>query len=142
MNTTIRAGTYKPTATTEPQRLAALDQFANTGAVHSENFEALLASARADGRSWPTDLAQAIIRDIQQTNNSAAHATTAALLAPVGASQQGHFPDLHAVEQDAAREWAASSAIRQEFTSREAFLAFRKAEARGQVGSRVQRVGH
>jgi hypothetical protein len=37
------------------------------------------------------------------------------------------------IEQAALREWESSPALREEFTSYEAFLAFRKAEARGLI---------
>jgi hypothetical protein len=40
-------------------------------------------------------------------------------------------PDLYGLEARCQREWASSPAIRNEFTCLEAFIAFRKAEARG-----------
>lgn len=49
------------------------------------------------------------------------------------------FPDLDAVTRDGEKVWAADKSLRAEFRSnKEAYLAYRRAEAKGQVREPVQ----
>lgn len=132
---------YTPTnkAAIEQARIAAIDNFARTGAV--QGYESLIAEARADGRSTPQDIALAIVADIQRTHAAAAAASPNHTGAGPAASTRLHggrqgqaFPDLEAVERAADSEWATAPAVRAEFRgNKAAFVALRKAEARGQA---------
>lgn len=60
-------------------------------------------------------------------------AAPAGVATAAGAPSTTPRPDAHAVRQLAEREWAESAAIRSEFGDQAAFLAYRCAEAAGQV---------
>lgn len=133
MNVTHQSA-RQTTHSIEQRRLAALDEFVRTKACSCPNFESLVAAARADGRSWPGDLALAIVKDIQRAHAAAASSAFSGQSGAAGAPPVSRFPDLHSVEQDARREWANDAAIRAEFLTCETYLAYRKAVARGSIG--------
>lgn len=109
-------------AESERSRIQQIEAFARDGAV--PGFDHIIEAAKADGRSWPDDVAMAILREIQARHASAMGSVH---------SGSGNVPDLAAVQRAAQREWSSNAAIRAEFNSQAAYVAFKKAEALGSV---------
>lgn len=121
----------------EARRVRELNHFVTHRACPdlSPNFDALVARARSDGKSWPRDLEAAIIADIQ-ANGRVGEVRYGRQRGAVSAAG-GAFPDLDGIEAAAAREWNADAAIRDEFLELSTYTAYRKAVAVG--GFRPQR---
>ncbi len=115
----------------EQRRVRELDHFVTykTSPGLSPNFDAIVARARADGKSWPSDLAGAIIADIQANGRvgEVRRANQRGAVPTAGSA----FPDLDGIEAAATREWNADAAIRDEFIQLSTYVAYRRAVAVG-----------
>lgn len=116
------------TDTAEAARVQAIEHFAATSAV--PGYRHIIDAAIADGRSQPADVAHAILQQIRSEQAAATGAPPDA----AARAGSGGFPDLEAVQAAALQTWRSNAAIRAEFGGhQESYLAYRKAEALGQV---------
>lgn len=122
-------------ADAERERLLGLESVAMPG------HEALLAAAKQDGTTTAADLAVQIIAAEKQRGQTQFKAMIAEAQSEpeITASQDPGTPtlapiDLHApIEERAEAEWPSNADLRAEFSSKESYVAYRKAEEQGRV---------
>lgn len=126
---------YKAGSETERERILGLEEVSMPG------HEALLEAAKKDGKTKAADLAVKIVAVEKQRGSNAlktiAEETAAEpVVTPSNANDMPNAPQIDAnapIEERAEAEWNGNAEIRTEFSDKDAYIAYRRAEEQGRV---------
>lgn len=126
---------YKAGSENERERIFELEEVSMPG------HEALLEAAKKDGKTKAADLAVKIVAAEKQRGGNAlksmAEETAAEpVVTPSTSSDMPNAPQIDAnapIEERAEAEWNGNAEIRMEFSDKDAYIAYRKAEEQGRV---------
>lgn len=126
---------FKAGSEAERERINSLEEVSMPG------HEALLEAAKKDGKTKAADLAVKIVAAEKQRGGNAlktiAEETAAEpVVTPSTANDMPNAPQVDAnapIEERAEAEWNGNAEIRSEFSDKDAYIAYRKAEEQGRV---------
>lgn len=126
---------FKAGSEAERDRIIGLEEVSMSG------HEALLEAAKKDGKTKAADLAVKIVAAEKQRGGNAlktmAEETAAEpVVTPSTANDMPNAPKIDAnapIEERAEAEWNGNAEIRTEFSDKDAYIAYRKAEEQGRV---------